>query len=244
MFDENIDWQDKSIPLLWLFNLHYFSYLYLLDKKQQVKIIRDWISQNPIGNQPGWHSYPLSLRIVNWIKSGLNDEETYRNLFKQIAYLSRNLEYFHPANHYLENAKALIFAGIFFSEEISGDKWLTKGLEIFAKEAETQILADGVYFEKSVMYHVIMLEGLLDIINILPSDNSYLETIISYARKMLEYLKYSSHPDGSIALLNDSTEEVAPQSHWLFDYAERLNIKAGQNKVSKFFDKSEILTYS
>lgn len=118
---------------------------------------QDWIKKCSINNKVAWHPYVLSLRIINICKLNINNEIISKNLYQQTSFLYKNLEYYHPANHYLENARALIFAGIFFNRLGEADKWFVKGIEIYEKEIHKQVLADGVYFEKSVMYHAIIL---------------------------------------------------------------------------------------
>ena len=58
------------------------------------------------------------------------------------------------------------------------------------------------------MYHALMLEAYLDIINLLKKEASdFIET----ARKMSSFLtSVITHPDGLVALFNDSTHEIAP----------------------------------
>jgi hypothetical protein len=64
----------------------------------------------------------------------LNDELIYKSLYTQTTFLFRNLEYYHPATHYLENARALIFAGLYFNDNGEADRWLKKGLSIIRSE--------------------------------------------------------------------------------------------------------------
>lgn len=243
-FNKKIEWDIKSLPLLWKFNLHYFNYMHLLSKNDQIDLCNDWIINNSFNNKVAWHPYVISLRIINWCKSNLEDSKINSSLYLQTAYLYRNLEFYHPANHYLENARALIFAGLYFDGRSESEKWLNKGLDIYSLEVDNQILNDGAYFEKSVMYHAIILEGILDIINILSIKSENIKLFQNYAIKMLEFLIYSTHPNGSIALLNDSTEEVAPTSKSLIEYAKRLNLIFDQKKAIKFFKNSEIFSYS
>ena len=68
-------------------------------------------------------------------------------------------------NHVFANAKALVYAGLFF-DGIEANDWLAKGMKILVKECNEQILPDGGHFELSPMYHAIVLEDILDLINI------------------------------------------------------------------------------
>jgi len=166
------DWNNPSIDKLWLYTLHYFDYLNEKMDEQESEICRRiverWIAENPPFTGNGWEPYPLSLRIVNWIKWFLAGNEPVKeltdSLYLQAWYLRRRLEFHLLGNHLFANAKALIFAGLFF-EGVEAGKWLKKGLQILAKEVPEQILNDGGHFERSPMYHSIILEDLLDLIN-------------------------------------------------------------------------------
>lgn len=217
-----VDWQAAHLPRLWRFNLHYFNYLYLLDPEEQMALCRDWIKSNPTKSGIGWHPFPTSLRIVNWCKANFTDAELLKSLYTQAAYLYRGYEAHHPGNHLLENAKALIFAGCFFAGHGEAQAWLEKGLAIYRRETSIQILSDGGHFERSPMYHALILEGYLDIINLLPPDHRDRAPFMEAAERMSDFLFSLTKPDGEIALFNDSTQEVAPQSDELLRYAKKL----------------------
>lgn len=222
-----VDWRASGLPLLWQFNLHYFGYLHLLSRGEQVKLCAEWARANPVGKTIGWHPYPTSLRIVNWSKAGLDRPDLLESLYQQAAYLYRSLETYHPSNHLLENAKALIFAGRYFRAQGEATAWLRKGLEIYRLQTPIQVLKDGGYFERSPMYHAIMLEGYLDIINILPREHTDRPEFVEAATRMSDFLVSVTHPDGNIALLNDSTFEIAPPTQQLLEYThELLNYRA------------------
>lgn len=215
------NWKCDNQALLWKFNLHYFNYLHMLNEKEKVNLCVNWIENNP--NPKDWHPYVLSLRIVNWCKASLADKRVNTSLFQQAQYLNNNLEFYHPANHYLENARALIFAGLYFESDQSAG-WLAKGIHIFQNELPKQVLKDGAYFELSPMYHSIVLEGILDIINIYQQKDQVSEFLNLYAKLMLRYLKYIKYDDGSFPLLSDSTTEIAPNGKKLLDYGNELGL--------------------
>src|SRR5690606_31907456 len=109
----------------------------------------------------GWEPYPLSLRIVNWIKwamSGSTLSPTMeQSLAIQVRWLTGRLEYHLLGNHLFANAKALVMAGLFFKGP-EADAWLAKGLSILEREVPQQLLPDGGHFERSTMYHALALE--------------------------------------------------------------------------------------
>lgn len=223
-FDGDIDWNYNKAPLLWQFNLHYFDYLSLLNEVEKEQICLDWIAKNKKKKGVAWHPYVISLRIVNWIKADIRNQKIRESVYEQALYLSQNIEYYFPGNHLLENAKALIFAGLYFYPLKKAKRFLNMGLQIFKEELPKQVNGDGVYFELSPMYHSIMLEGFLDILNIFPEnlDKEFYFNLKKAAEKMSDFLYSSCHPDGSISLFNDSTLEIAMEPKNLNDYSEKI----------------------
>lgn len=230
------NWKAQGLPLLWQFNLHYFDYLYLLSREEQLEISSDWVRANRLGNTVAWHPYPTSLRIVNWCQLRLDTPELLRSIYQQASHLYRNIEFHQPGNHLLENAKALIFAGRYFAGQGEADRWFRRGLTIFQRETPVQVLKDGGYFERSPMYHAIMLKGYLDIINILPQEHSDLPLLSETAKQMTDFLVSVTHPDGNIALFNDSTHEIAVSTRSLAQYAQDLLHQRGRKRFA--FDET------
>jgi len=235
------DWNPSDQDKLWIYNLHYFDDLNAINSEERIvwhyELVESWIHDNPYGYGNGWEPYPSSLRIVNWIKWFLLNNDSKQNwmdsLSIQTEFLSQNIEYHILGNHLFSNAKALVFAGLFFKGK-EADKWYQTGINIVKIELSEQVLIDGGNFELSPMYHSIFLEDLIDLVNIhqvykrsLP-DN--LEKKIS---QMLGWLKCMSHPDGEISFFNDSAFDVAPLFADLFDYAGRLNIPLENNNMSE-----------
>ncbi len=165
------DWNDSARDKLWLYNLHYFDDLCAEDAAGRnhwhEALIRRWIDENQPGTGNGWEPYPLSLRIVNWIRYGLNGNVLPKNATQSLAvqarYLRKTIEWHLLGNHLFANAKALLFAGAWF-EGREADDWLAEGSRILLRELEEQILPDGGHFELSPMYHVIILEDVLDLL--------------------------------------------------------------------------------
>ncbi|MEZ6118754.1 MAG: alginate lyase family protein [Pirellulaceae bacterium] len=234
---EPADWNRLDMAYLVRYNLHYFDDLVAANHHQrlawQQNLVRRWIEENPPLVGVGWEPYPLSLRIVNWIKwhceNQTLDSTALHNLAVQVRALVPLLEYHLLANHLLANAKALVFAGIFFGQE-EGDRWLELGLRILDQQLDEQILADGGHFELSPMYHSIILEDVLDLINLartapdLPAVQNRLEHWKSVASRMLSWLTTMCHPDQQISFFNDAAFGVACEPLELMDYAGRLEL--------------------
>lgn len=226
------DWTGGSMPLLWQFNLHYFAYLGLLDADGKKTLVTHWIEKNPRGAHPAWHPYPVSLRIVNWIKWAPGNEGIHVSLYQQAAYLYRNLETDIGGNHLVENARALIFAGLYFREQGEAPKWLRRGLSVLEKELVEQVLPDGGHYERSPMYHAIMLEVCLDVANVTQGGGIELPWLDDAVERMLVFDASVCHPDGRRPLLNDATYEIAPSVEALQGYAQRLGYGSRMTRES------------
>ena len=230
-----INWVCADMPKLWRYNLHYFDYLNDRSRSSDslAEIVSDWIDKNAIGVEDAWEPYTVSLRIVNWIKWFLDDsfdtiprQEWLRSLCLQAAWLEKNIEHHLLANHYLKNAKALFFAGAYFAGS-DAERWFRKGLKILCEEACEQILADGGHNERSPMYHCIVVEDFLDILNLCLSNPDLVEPrevdmLRQHTCTTLDFLQDILTPDGQIPLFNDAAFGIAPRPDALFDYAQRL----------------------
>jgi len=230
IFFNKIDWNFHEYGKLWLYNLNYFDYLQQesLRKEEGLKLIYDFID-NSDNIKDGMMPFPISLRGVNWIKFlikyNIIDKKINDSLYTQYYILLNNLEYHILGNHLLENGFSLLFGAYYFDDAILHEK----AKEILFAELEEQILSDGAHFELSPMYHQIMLFRILDCINLLQNnlkeeDTEFLQFLQQKASMMLSWLNNITFQDGSIPLLNDSTNRIAPTSKELFEYASRLNI--------------------
>lgn len=236
------DWNNPSRSALWTYNAHYFDDLNAAGARtrnsQHEALVRRWLEENPPGTGPGWQPYPISLRAVNWIKWDLSnnglDVNATQSLAAQVRYLSKRLEYHLQANHLWANAKALVFAGSYFEGD-EAEGWLRKGLSLVAEQLGEQVLADGGHYERSPMYHAIVLEDLLDLIQLASlysklfshEQTRHWEQISS---RMLSWLNAISHPDGDIAFFNDAAIGIAPAPDALMTYAKSQGVFADFNE--------------
>jgi uncharacterized heparinase superfamily protein len=250
------DWNNLALPKLWLYNLHYFDDLNAQDAKARRewhrKLMHRWIIENPPTFGNAWEPYPSSLRIVNWTKWALAgnslDKEVIQSLYLQARWLSLRIEWHLLGNHLLANAKALIFAGVFFSGD-EARAWLKSGLQIYQEQIPEQILADGMHFELSPMYHAIILEDILDILNlcqIYPNqfEESFKGLLQVNAQKMLVAHKTLIHPDGQISLFNDAAFEIAATYDQLAVYAQSLGVQLVSNLANIDYQDTADLSLS
>jgi len=225
-----LDWNDPQQEVLWLYNLHYFDDLNALEAESRFEwhraLINRWIRENPPAVGIGWEPYPLSLRVVNWIKWDLRmhglDEVAIESLGLQLRWLRRRLEYHLLGNHLLANAKALIFGGLYFGGS-EPERWFRTGWRIFDEQLKEQVLQDGGHFELSPMYHLIVLEDVLDVLNICQAYEVATPPLWrEIAVRMLDWAAAMCHPDGEIPFFNDAAFSVSRTYAELADYAKRL----------------------
>jgi uncharacterized heparinase superfamily protein len=229
------DWNNPSLAKLWLYNLHYFDDLraeHAADRLQWHRgLMQRWLAENPPRSGNGWEPYPASLRIVNWIAwvlAGNDPGAAVRDsLATQTRVLNATLEFHLLGNHLLANAKALVFAGCFFSGP-EAETWLRTGLDLLDAELHEQILGDGGHFELSPMYHSVILEDVLDLIQLghlfpvqLAAKGQAWRPL---AERRLAWLGDMTHPDGEIGFFNDAAFGIARTHAELGEYAERLGV--------------------
>ncbi len=235
-----LGWDGPGCEKLWRYNQHYFDDLNAIDSFSRTdwhqELIKCWINENKPGQGVGWDPYPISLRIVNWMKWRLAgnslDDVCIQSIAIQARFLMQRIEWHILGNHLFANAKALLFAGLFF-EGTEAQRWLDVGLDIIARELSEQVLPDGGNFERSPMYHSIFLEDLLDLINLVglyPGvvGDEQVDQWRVIAIKMLDWFQAMCHPDGEIAFFNDAAIGIAPSPLEINAYASRLGIFAGQ----------------
>lgn len=232
---EAIDWQPATAGKLWRYNLHYFDFLQEVGRSRKSirTLIDSWIASNSPSMVDAWEPFPLSLRIVNWIKYFLasGKEPTIvapwlDSLYDQTLWLEQCIEFHLLANHYFKNGKALIFAGLYFAGN-DADRWLRKGLKIVSGELVEQILPDGGHFERSPMYHAMILEDCLDLYNLCAERPErevgiLAERLRGVVPRMLRFLLGMTHPDGEIALFNDAAFAIESSSLQLAAYWDQL----------------------
>lgn len=227
-----MDWSCREMSKLWRYNLHYFDYLHdpEISPESIAKLINSWIELNPPGAEDAWEPFTVSLRMVNWIKLFLQpayqnrvEKGWMKSLYHQALWLEKNIESHLLANHYFKNCKALVFAGMFFAGA-DAERWLKKGLRILSAELDEQILPDGGHFERSPMYHSMILEDCLDLLNLGLGtvDPDLVSRLTEKCRVMLSFLVGMIHPDGQIALFNDAAFGIEPTYAELAEYFERL----------------------
>lgn len=230
------DWNSPEKSKLWLYNLHYFSDLSspASSRKRhlQEEYLRKWMQDNPRYEGNGWEPYTISIRLVymlQWVSRYQNHWfELLESIKQQADALYVQVEHHILANHIFSNAKALVFAGVFF-EGSSAKRWLHRGIRLLTRELNEQFLDDGGHFERTPTYHALLLWDLCDLYHLAErSSNPSLGVIkcdlADKIRKGFSWLEAMTHTDGAGVQFNDGAIGVAPTLLQIRDYVDKLRI--------------------
>ncbi len=236
-FRDEVDWDYLGEGPLWAFHLHQFDYARAatLSAQARWKLIDHWIEHCKDG--VGWSPHPISLRILSWGKLLLTpgaldltpDQATRMcaSLSQQADALASGLEVRLQANHLLSNIVGVVFAGLLF-EGNRADAWLALESNL-RHEIAIQVQPDGSHIEGSPMYHCLLLENLLDLLNLARAAKArapepLLASLTDAVARMLGANRVWTHPDGEIALLGDAAFHIAHPPEVLEAYAQSLEI--------------------
>ncbi|MFC6993643.1 heparinase II/III family protein [Haladaptatus sp. GCM10025707] len=173
-----------------------------------------------------WAPYTVSRRICNLVRLGVifekestNTEILQRSLIRDVQFLKNHIEYDVGGNHLVENACALLVGGT----ALSDDEAKTQGLKILVEELPSQLLEDGMHYERSTMYHTILLYQLTWSLSVLQeSGYSIPIPIKSDIKSMYEFLYCVSPGNANYPLLNDSVYHECPSRVSCLRLAEKV----------------------
>ena len=224
-FPHRIDWNFPDNGKLWTYHLNYFDFLNqpTMTADDGLALIQDFMNQTD-ALRDGLESYPTSLRIINWVqflsRNQIHDAMINRHLFAQIHLLRHRLEYHLSGNHLLENGFSLLIGALYFQHE----HWFRLSANLVRTELTAQILADGSHYERSPMYHQILLDRLLTVLLALQHDSWHKDdTLVAFmnqkAAQMLSWLNIITFRNGDVPMVNDSVAGVAPTTRQLREKA-------------------------
>jgi len=237
----DINWVSCYHDRLWLYNLNYFDYLtdlgVLFSKTRNAEVlmtarslIEDWIAKNPPSTPLSWDPYPTSMRVRNWVRAyflfegapGSTFWDSFlSSLYSQVRFLAHNLEYDLEGNHLLEGYLSIL-VGLYFFQERKAKKWRQWATRMLDRELTVQLLQDGGHFERSPMYHSVLLEHLLDCLRLLPAGSTASSAIQDACERMLSFLQRVRCKDGEIPLFGDSAFGIASSPARILQYASAI----------------------
>lgn len=245
-------WNVHEASHLWNFNLHYFEWGIALAARWREtgdcrylngykELVRSWMRSCPYPEGDAWHPYTISLRLVNWlIASDLfdgalqGDAEFFagmrESMYRQYRHLLANQETHLRANHWWENLKTLTIVSAAFGERDIH----AKVMRCLEGQLVEQILPDGVHFERSLMYHKLVLEGMLRVYAASGQLGFALsDSFRPKAKAMLDAMASLERGMGKTPFFNDAADGVAKECAPLAAACKRLlGMKADDSKAA------------
>ncbi len=232
------EWSTGAHGPLFAYHLHQHEYLRCAGPSpaERAAVIADWIASHSRGI--GWDPHPTGNRLLAWGKLATTpgmlalepaaEAALLRSFADQAETLSHGLEHRLQANHLLSNLLCVVFAGLLVESSASA-AWRRRSALLVA-ELGRQVHPDGGHEERSPMYHALLLENVLDLLNLCRAaperaPAGLAPALAGAAERMLDALAVLSHADGRIALFADSAFDVAAEPAALVDYARRLGLR-------------------
>ncbi len=218
------DWRMTGPSPLWRYHLHYHDQL--ADLAWRARRSRDgthverlrgdllgWQHAWAGGGRPAWDAYPVSVRLVNWLRilawaGDLLDAETRTTLQDGIAvhtaHLRRVLEWHIDGNHLLRNTWALVLG----SAVLDDLEALHAARALFERIFAEQVPADGWHEERSPMYHARALRDAIEVATCLRAVGRPLgDAGADRITRMADALPWMQRGDGSLWQLNDTATD-------------------------------------
>lgn len=181
------------------------------------QVVHAWFTDTASYDSLTWSSDLLAARLRRCLvgsafletnSDALFRAHLLRPLNRQAEHLSRALPDGLNGAELLKASIALMLAGALLPGSKGGDKWLRKGGALLDRELQAQILPDGGHIERSPSIMLDLLQHLLDLHHVLTLTQRRLpDQLLSTIGNLASALKLLTHPDGGLALFNDSTED-------------------------------------
>jgi hypothetical protein len=190
--------------------------------------MRAWLRDNPTGIGINWaSSLEVAFRLIAWCWSLLlirDSNALTPELFCSIeraaeahaTHVERYLSYyFSPNTHLTGEALGLFYAGTVFPEMKHAERWRRLGARILVQEIERQVLADGVYMERSTCYQRYTADIYLHFVILAARAGIELPPIVrQHLKLLLDVLVALRQPDGSMPSIGDADGGMLlPLSH-------------------------------
>ena len=247
---DRLDWlTNPSTDVEWAIMLHKFYYAVGLgialketgDRRyadKWVELTSSWITAVPLDFLP---SDVTGRRIQNWVfahyyfvsecPTEAVTPEFYvhflTSIHQQTSYLCQHLT---PArNHRTLELYTIFLVAVVFPELKDADTWLQFSIDELTKNAQTDLLDDGVHCELSTDYHHIVLRNFLAVKRLAVLNNINLPSQFdSSIKKALVFSMYVHKPDGFIPSLSDgdtgSFLSLLEQGHDFYGDEEMLYV--------------------
>ncbi|MFW5811410.1 MAG: heparinase II/III domain-containing protein [Alkalispirochaetaceae bacterium] len=205
-------------------------------------------SRSQRAHRPLMEPHPLSLRLITWVRllsvpnAGPGQDPGSRTpafqfeervlvseaIQFQLRALLRQIEYETDGNHLIDNAVGLMYGGAYLSDR----RALLRGWELLRQELPKQLTHTRAHIEGSGVYHALMLERVLDVINLLGNEEigrflgaaQAVTALTCRARAMLSWALHTRWGEEESLPVNDSLPGLAPDLRDLEVYAWYLGV--------------------
>ncbi len=183
-----------------------------------VNLLQHWIEHTPLtpeSTQTTWRTLEAGLRCENWLKSYFcfQDSVSFTAQIKEkmISSLKQHGEYLFSTDdgfRTLSNWGILQNHGLFLLGVFLGEKrYIDCALKRLEQELDVQILADGVQWEQSPMYHCEVLHCCLDTLTIAQRSHIAISaSMLSKVQSMVKALTCWCKPNGHLLCQSDSDD--------------------------------------
>lgn len=234
---------ERGYPRLWTLKLVSFepaSWLLFSSRDKRLRIAKkmvEWLKYwqaaeiTTIGStnylRRYWTPYAVSRRIDNLAILGAILEDlpgdhltiVADHLAKNVHFLCNHIEYDIGGNHLLENGIALVLGGVILDD----DDTVSRGLNLLSSELASQLLNDGMHFERSPMYHSILLYRTARCLDALrQSGRKPLPGIVPKVNAMYACLRDIAPGTANYPLLNDSVYEESPSRQSCLSFVDEI----------------------
>ncbi|HLR36142.1 MAG TPA: alginate lyase family protein [Tissierellales bacterium] len=205
----------------WIFMLNRHEYLYCLiiayyltrDEsyiRKWIEIILHWIKNNPVKeSSKAWRTIEAGIRAMSWtislkhiISTGLLKDDELSTILNSLYEHTNFIEKHFKEKDLISNWGILQTTGVLavlmtFGETDSNKNQLNWAIDKLEKQLNFQVFEDGIHWEQSPMYHVVVVLALLKLIYISKNEgvdlpNSIIEKSYN-SSKALIYMKKPNH---------------------------------------------------
>ncbi len=181
--------------------------------------MRSWLAQNPSEIGVNWYSnLEVALRATSWIVAlemtlqwdGWDPElftsvircliDHQRHLLQDIVYS----EHCMATNHLLGDAMGIVALGLYLPEIADSQASVVRAVNILVREAERQVLPDGVSFEMAIGYHRFVFYMYLLVERLLARNGRPVpDLVVSRLERMAEFAMHARAPSGAVCQIGD-----------------------------------------
>lgn len=209
------DWRSQGRSKLWRYEHQYHSELpalAMLSTDDACALVHDWLANNPPCSGEAWEPYPVARRLLNWsLACALTPAlRPYLApwLAGQMRFLAKHLERHLLGNHLLCDLCGLVAASA--TVENSDSETLgMRAANLLERELNRQILPDGGYAERTVQYHLIVLQDALLALMLHQARGRTMQ-VGPVLNRMLAWAHTVRRADGSFPWLNDAAPDTTP----------------------------------